>query len=79
MGGIARSERSGILEVKGRYEKAALLIEDASISTGLIQSLREKQVNVVAIPVNRDKQSRVISQIDQPPLACPDPRLGNRD
>ena len=53
-----------ILEVKGRYEKAALLIEDASISTGLIQSLREKQVNVVAIPVNRDKQSRVISQID---------------
>jgi predicted phage terminase large subunit-like protein len=53
-----------ILEVKRRYEKAALLIEDASISTGLIQSLREKQVNVVAIPVNRDKQSRVISQID---------------
>jgi predicted phage terminase large subunit-like protein len=53
-----------IIEVKGRYEKAALLIEDASISTGLIQSLREKQVNVVAIPVNRDKQSRVISQID---------------
>jgi predicted phage terminase large subunit-like protein len=53
-----------ILEVKGRYEKAALLIEDASISTGLIQSLREKRVNVVAIPVNRDKQSRVISQID---------------
>jgi hypothetical protein len=31
MGGIARSERPGILEVKGRYEKAALLIEDASI------------------------------------------------
>ena len=31
---------------EGRYEKAALLIEDASISTGLIQSLREKQVNV---------------------------------
>jgi hypothetical protein len=28
-----------ILEVKRRYEKAALLIEDASISTGLIQSL----------------------------------------
>jgi predicted phage terminase large subunit-like protein len=56
--------KDNILEVKGRYEKAALLIEDASISTGLIQSLRERQVNVVAIPVNRDKQSRVISQID---------------
>src|SRR6266481_2617670 len=52
-----------IIEVKQRYGKAAaLVIEDAPISLGLIQALREKHVNVVPIPVNRDKLSRLISQ-----------------
>jgi predicted phage terminase large subunit-like protein len=53
-----------ILEVKQRHGRAALVIEDAPISLGLIQALREKHVNVVEIPVNRDKLSRLISQID---------------
>jgi predicted phage terminase large subunit-like protein len=54
-----------ILEVKERYGKAAsLVIEDAPISHGLIQSLREKRINVVDIKPDRDKQSRLISQID---------------
>jgi predicted phage terminase large subunit-like protein len=53
-----------ILEVKERYGRAALVIEDAPISHGLIQSLREKHINVVDIKPDRDKQSRLISQID---------------
>jgi phage terminase large subunit-like protein len=36
----------------------------APISHGLIQSLREKHINVVDIKPDRDKQSRLISQID---------------
>jgi predicted phage terminase large subunit-like protein len=53
-----------IIEVKERYGKAALVIENAPISHGLIQSLREKHINVVDITPDRDKQSRLISQID---------------
>src|SRR5216684_1605877 len=53
-----------IIEVKRRYEKAALLIEESPISHGLIQSLQEKYINVVDIKPDRDKQSRLISQID---------------
>jgi predicted phage terminase large subunit-like protein len=54
-----------IIEVKQRYGRAAsLVIEESPISHGLIQSLREKHINVVDITPDRDKQSRLISQID---------------
>lgn len=53
-----------IIEVKERYGKAALVIEESPISHGLIQSLREKYINVVDIKPDRDKLSRLISQID---------------
>ena len=54
-----------IVEVKERYgKKASLVIEDSSISYGLIQSLREKNINVVDYKPKGDKQERLISQID---------------
>jgi len=54
-----------IIEVKERYGRAAsLVIEESPISHGLIQSLREKHINVVDIKPDRDKLSRLISQID---------------
>ena len=40
------------------------MIEEGGISNGLIQSLREKHINVVDIRPDRDKLSRLISQID---------------
>ena len=46
-----------IIEVKQRYGRAAsLVIEEGRISHGLIQSLREKHINVVDYKPNRDKQ-----------------------
>jgi len=57
--------RQQIIEVKERYGKAAsLVIEDGGISYGLIQSLREKHINVVDYKPKGDKQERLISQID---------------
>jgi predicted phage terminase large subunit-like protein len=54
-----------IIEVKERYGKAAsLVIEDGGISYGLIQSLREKHINVVDYKPKGDKLERLISQID---------------
>ncbi len=53
-----------IIEVKQRYGKASLVIEESPISHGLIQSLREKHINVVDIKPDRDKRSRLNSQID---------------
>jgi predicted phage terminase large subunit-like protein len=54
-----------IIEMKERYGNAAsLVIEESSISLGLIQALREKHVNIVDYKPNRDKRSRLISQID---------------
>jgi predicted phage terminase large subunit-like protein len=54
-----------IIDMKQRYGRSAhLVIEEAPISLGLIQSLLEKHINVVEIKVDRDKQSRLISQID---------------
>jgi predicted phage terminase large subunit-like protein len=54
-----------IIEVKQRYGKAAsLVIEEGGISYGLIQSLREKHVNVVDYKPKGDKTERLISQID---------------
>jgi predicted phage terminase large subunit-like protein len=54
-----------IIEVKERYGQAAsLVIEDSGISYGLIQSLQEKNINVVDYKPKGDKQERLISQID---------------
>jgi len=53
-----------IVVVKERYRKASLVIEDSGISYGLIQSLREKHINVVDYKPKGDKQERLISQID---------------
>ena len=49
---------------EGTSRKASLVIEESPISHGLIQSLREKHINVVDYKPNGDKQERLISQID---------------
>jgi Terminase RNaseH-like domain len=49
---------------KTQGKAAALVIEVSDISYGLIQSLREKQVNIVDYKPKGDKQERLISQID---------------
>jgi len=53
-----------ILEVCRLYPRGALLIEDSPISKGLIQTLRSHNINVVTVAPDKDKQSRVSSQID---------------
>jgi predicted phage terminase large subunit-like protein len=45
-------------------EVIALLIEDSPISRGLIQSLREKSINVTPYKPDTDKRARVIAQSD---------------
>jgi|tagenome__1003787_1003787.scaffolds.fasta_scaffold20900858_1 predicted phage terminase large subunit-like protein len=53
-----------VIEVKQRYGVSTLLIEDSPISHGLIQSLREKSINVKACRPDKDKRARVIAQTD---------------
>ena len=54
-----------VMEVKRRYgAPTTLLIEDSPISRGLIQSLREKSINVTAYKPDTDKRARVIAQSD---------------
>lgn len=53
-----------VIEVKRRYSTGKLLIEDSPISRGLIQSLREQSINVVARKPVSDKRARVIAQTD---------------
>ncbi len=54
-----------IIEVKERYGRAAsLVIEQGGISYGLIQSLREKNINVIDYKPQGDKEERLIAQID---------------
>jgi predicted phage terminase large subunit-like protein len=53
-----------VMEVKQRYGSATLLIEDSPISCGLIQSLREKSINVTPYKPETDKRARVIAQSD---------------
>jgi predicted phage terminase large subunit-like protein len=53
-----------IIHMKQRLGKASLLIEESPISHGLIQSIREQHINVIDIKPDRDKRSRLISQID---------------
>jgi len=57
--------KEAIVEMKERYGRpASLVIEESVVSHGLIQSLQEKQINVVDIKPDKDKLSRLISQID---------------
>jgi predicted phage terminase large subunit-like protein len=56
--------KSKILDMKARYGHGRLLIEDSPISLGLIQSLREKHVNVTTYRPDRDKRARLIAQTD---------------
>lgn len=53
-----------ILEVRRRYASATLLVEDSPISRGLIQSLKEQDVSVIAVRPETDKRARVIAQSD---------------
>ena len=53
-----------VMEVKQRYGSSTLLIEDSPISRGLIQSLREKSINVTVYKPDTDKRARVIAQSD---------------
>jgi predicted phage terminase large subunit-like protein len=51
-----------ILDMSKRYLGSTLLIEESPISLGLIQALRENNINVVTVKPTKDKESRVISQ-----------------
>ena len=52
------------MEIKNRYSSAKLLMEDSPISRGLIQSLRERSINVTPYKPVTDKRARVIAQTD---------------
>jgi predicted phage terminase large subunit-like protein len=56
--------KSKILELKQRYGRGELLIEESPISLGLMQSLREKRINVTPYRPDRDKRARLIAQTD---------------
>ncbi len=49
------------MEVKRRYGAGTLLIEEAPISKGLIQSLEESSINVTKYAPETDKLSRLIA------------------
>ena len=54
-----------IIEVKKqRYQVSTLLIEESPISLGLIQSLRERSINVTPYKPETDKRARLIAQTD---------------
>jgi predicted phage terminase large subunit-like protein len=53
-----------ILDMKQRYGRGTLLIEDSPISLGLIQSIREKSINVTPYRPDKDKRARLIAQTD---------------
>jgi predicted phage terminase large subunit-like protein len=53
-----------ILDVKKRYGRGELLIEESPISLGLIQSIEEKRINVTPYRPDRDKRARLIAQTD---------------
>ena len=57
--------KAKIIELKKqRYQVSTLLIEESPISLGLIQSLRERSINVTTYKPETDKCSRVIAQTD---------------
>ena len=53
-----------IVDVKRRYGAGTLLIEEAPISKGLIQSLEQKSINVTRYVPDKDKVARLIAQSD---------------
>ena len=54
-----------IMELKQqRYQVSTLLIEESPISLGLIQSLRERSINVTPYKPDTDKLARLIAQGD---------------
>ena len=57
-----KSEGHGAQEQ--RYQSSTLLIEESPISLGLIQSLRERSINVTTYKPDTDKRARLIAQTD---------------
>jgi predicted phage terminase large subunit-like protein len=53
-----------IVEMRKRYPRGALVIEDSPISIGLIHALQNRNINVVPFKPAKDKKSRVIDQTD---------------
>jgi predicted phage terminase large subunit-like protein len=53
-----------VVELKQRYQLSTLLIEESPISLGLIQSLRERSINVTTYKPDTDKRARLIAQTD---------------
>jgi predicted phage terminase large subunit-like protein len=57
--------KAKIIELKRqRYHISTLLIEESPISLGLIQSLRERSINVTTYKPDTDKRARLINQTD---------------
>ena len=57
--------KAKVMELKQqRYQVSTLLIEESPISLGLIQSLRERSINVVTYKPDTDKRARLIAQTD---------------
>jgi hypothetical protein len=57
-----------VMELKQRYNPSTLLIETSPISLGLIQSLRERSINVTAYKPGTDKRA----------IDCPDRSVRRR-
>jgi predicted phage terminase large subunit-like protein len=53
-----------VIDLKRRYHPSTLLIEESPISLGLIQSVRERSINVTTYKPDRDKCARLIAQTD---------------
>jgi predicted phage terminase large subunit-like protein len=53
-----------VIQTKQKYSPCTLLIEDSPISRGLIQSVRERSINVTTYKPETDKRARVIAQTD---------------
>jgi predicted phage terminase large subunit-like protein len=56
--------KAKVMELKQRYQVSTLLIEESPISLGLIQSLRERSINVMTYKPDTDKRARLIAQSD---------------
>ena len=57
--------KAKVMELKQqRYQVSTLLIEESPISLGLIQSLREKSINVTTYKPDTDKRARLIAKTD---------------
>ena len=57
--------KAKVMELKQqKYRVSTLLIEESPISLGLIQSLRERSINVTTYKPDTDKLARLIAQSD---------------